>query len=147
MQPGVDFIGVGVGAVITKNGKIFVAQRGPEARNEQGKWEFPGGMVEFGATLEETLKREIKEEYDFEIEIVELLHVVDHFLESKKEHWVSPTYLARYISGEPKIKEPTKCSQTGWFSLDEIEDMQLSEVTLHDIRAIRERFPMQFPIW
>src|SRR5690606_30717184 len=141
MQPGSDYIGVGVGAVITKNGKIFVAQRGPEARNEQGKWEFPGGMVEFGSTLEETLKREIREEFGFEIEIVELLHVVDHFLDSGRGHWVSPTYLARYTSGEPKINEPTKCTQIGWYSLDEIEEFELSEVTIQDMRGIKERFP------
>ena len=63
MNKGIDFIGVGVGALIFNNeGRIFLAKRGPEARNESGKWDFPGGSVEFGEKVEEALKREIKEE-------------------------------------------------------------------------------------
>ena len=44
MQRGVDYIGVGVGAVIqNEEGKFFVALRGKEARNESGTWEFQLG--------------------------------------------------------------------------------------------------------
>ncbi|MDO8524700.1 MAG: hypothetical protein Q7R99_03655 [bacterium] len=42
MKRGVDYIGVGAGAIIFNNeGKVFIAQRGPGARNESGKWDFP----------------------------------------------------------------------------------------------------------
>ena len=68
MKKGVDYIGVGVGAVIfSPDGKIFLAKRGKEAGNESGKWEFPGGGVEFNETLEHALMREVTEEYGFAI--------------------------------------------------------------------------------
>ena len=62
MKKGIDFIGVGVGAIIFNNeGKVLIAQRGLKARNEVGKWEFPGGGVKFGEICENAIKREVKE--------------------------------------------------------------------------------------
>ncbi len=53
MRKGVDYIGVGVGGVIFNDeGKVFLAKRGAAARNEAGKWEFPGGAVEFNPEKE-----------------------------------------------------------------------------------------------
>ena len=81
MKRGIDYIGVGVGAMIlNEQGQVFLAQRGPLAKNERGLWEFPGGSVEFGETLAEALKREMKEEFGIHIEVGELLDVADHIL-------------------------------------------------------------------
>jgi len=43
MKRGVDYIGVGVGAIIVdERGRLFFARRGPSAKNERGRWEAPG---------------------------------------------------------------------------------------------------------
>jgi 8-oxo-dGTP diphosphatase len=123
MKRGVDYIGVGVGAlIIAANGKVFLSQRGPLARNERGLWEFPGGSVEFGERLADALKREIHEEFGVEIEVGELLDVVDHILPDEGQHWVSPTYLCHIRCGEPVIREPGKCSAIGWFDPYHVPD-------------------------
>ncbi|HWT80256.1 MAG TPA: NUDIX domain-containing protein [Candidatus Methylomirabilis sp.] len=120
MKRGIDYIGVGVGALIVDSeGRVFLARRGPESRNERGFWEFPGGSVEFGETLVDALQREIREEYGVEIAVGELLDVVDHILPEEGQHWVSPTYLCAIVAGEPVIREPSKCTQIGWFRPDE----------------------------
>jgi 8-oxo-dGTP diphosphatase len=117
MKRGVDYIGVGVGAILVNaRGELFLARRGPMAKNERGLWEFPGGSVEFGERLADALQREIREEYGVEIKVGELLDVVDHILPGEGQHWVSPTYLCRVTSGEPSILEPGKCTEIGWFS-------------------------------
>jgi mutator protein MutT len=127
MKSGIDYIGVGVGAVIfNTDGFLFLARRGAEARNEREKWEFPGGSVEFGETLENALIREIREEYGFAIEVVQLRDVVNHILPQERQHWVSPTYLCRYKNGTPRILEPHKCDDIGWFALP---DLPVSEMT------------------
>jgi 8-oxo-dGTP diphosphatase len=116
MKRGIDYIGVGVGAIIVNDlGQLFLSLRGPLSRNERGLWEFPGGAVEFGEKLADALQREIDEEYGMEIEICQLLDVVDHILPDEGQHWVSPSYICRLKSGTPTIREPGKCSQIGWF--------------------------------
>jgi mutator protein MutT len=116
MRPGIDTIGVGVGALIVDaDGRLFLSRRGPLAKNERGLWEFPGGSVEFGETLAAALQREMGEEYGIQIAVGELLDVVDHILPDEGQHWVSPTFLCRIVSGKPAIMEPDKCAEIGWF--------------------------------
>lgn len=145
-KKGVDYIGVGVGAaIISRDKKLLIAKRGEKAKNERGKWEIPGGSVEFGETFKETLQREIMEEVGLEIEILELLDVCDHIIPEEKQHWVSPTYLCRIKSGEPKILEPEKCAEIGWFNLEEAPQLDLSIVTKYDIKVLKQKYPNGLP--
>ena len=57
-------------AIIVKNRKILIAQRAP-GENLAGKWEFPGGKIEPGETPQECLRREIREEFEVEIEVLD----------------------------------------------------------------------------
>lgn len=139
MIAGRDYIGVGVGAMVfNEAGQVFLAKRGPRAKNERGHWEFPGGSVEFGEKLIDAIKREFLEEYGMEIEPVELLDVSDHILDQEQQHWVSPTFIARHTGGMPRIVEPKKCTEIGWFSLSALPE-PLSIVTLDDVRNYQAR--------
>lgn len=138
---GFDVIGVGVGAMIFNDqGEVFLAQRGPQAKNERGTWEFPGGGVEFGEKLIDAIQREIHEEYGMVIAVEALLGVDDHILPDEGQHWVSPTYIARHVSGQPRILEPGKCAAIGWFSLDALPS-PLSVITQANVETYRRRQP------
>ena len=65
-----------VAAVIEKNGKILIAQR--NKGEFDGLWEFPGGKIENSETEKEALIREIKEEFDVNVEVKEHLITIDH---------------------------------------------------------------------
>ncbi len=136
MKRGVDYIGVGVGAIIVNTrGEVFLARRGPLAKNERGLWEFPGGSVEFGETLADALRREIREEYGLDIEVGALLDVVDHILPAEGQHWVSPTYLCKPGKGaaaQPRILEPGKCTAIGWFAPDQVPE-ELTVISRHNL--------------
>lgn len=140
---GRDCIGVGVGAIVfNEEGKAFLAQRGPKATNERGYWEFPGGQVEFGERLSEAIQREFHEEYGMGIEVIELLSVSDHILQDEQQHWVSPTFIARHVSGTPQILEPEKCTAIGWFFLSELPT-PLSVVSEDNLRSYRKKYGKQ----
>jgi 8-oxo-dGTP diphosphatase len=129
LKRGVDYIGVGVGAIIVNDaGHIFLSRRGPKAKNERGLWEFPGGSVEFGETLAQALRREMLEEYGIEISVGELVDVVDHILTHEHQHWISPTYICRIESGAPSIKEPEKCTDIRWFDVNRVPN-ELTQIT------------------
>ena len=141
---GIDAVGVGVGAIIRDSqGRLFLAKRGPVAKNERGLWEFPGGSVELGETLAQTLQREMREEFGIEIEVGELLDVVDHILPEEGQHWVSPTYLCRIRSGEPQIREPGKCEAIGWFAPEKVP-AELTQITRHNLEHYLQRVGRPF---
>lgn len=147
---GTDYIGVGVGAIIEDDrGRLFLARRGPKAKNERGLWEFPGGSVEFGERLADALRREIREEYGVEIAVGELLDVADHILPGEGQHWVSPTYLCRIVSGTPAIREPEKCSEIGWFAPAELPRglTVISRENLESYVRLRSRTPLKAVPW
>jgi len=140
MKKGIDYIGVGVGAVIfDSEGRVFLAKRGREARNESGGWEFPGGSVEFGETLEQAIAREVKEEYGIEIAVLGLLDVVNHLIPEERQHWVSPTYLCRIASGTPRIREPHKCDEIGWFAVGEIPEDRLTIASKKSLESLKKK--------
>jgi len=123
LKPGVDFVGVGVGVMIRNDkGEFLLGLRTENARNEPGKWTFPGGGIEFGETLEQCAAREAKEEAGIEVEAVKLLKVINHFPPGEKQHWVNPIFEARLVSGSPKVMEPHKISKWAWFSLEKLPE-------------------------
>lgn len=145
MQRGIDYIGVGVGAAIIKDGKLFITKRGKKAKNERGKWEIPGRSVEFGETFKKAITREVKEEYGIEIEILELLGICDHIIADENQHWVSPTYICKIKKGKPRILEPEKCDEIGWFSMKDASKLSLSIVTKYDLGLLKKKFPQGIP--
>lgn len=138
MKPGRDYIGVGVGAIVSDaRNRLFLARRGPEARNEAGTWEFPGGVVTYGELLEHAVLREFAEEYGMTIEVTGQLGTFDHVLLDEHQHWVSITYLGRHTGGEPSIREPRKCSEIGWFTADALPT-PLSVITRANLHRMRD---------
>jgi ADP-ribose pyrophosphatase YjhB (NUDIX family) len=134
MKPGVDYVGVAVGAMIFDgSSKLFLSKRSQNTKNEKGCWETPGGSVEFMERLEDAVKREMREEYGAEIEILKQFPAEDRIIPEEKQHWVATTFLAKFKDGQvPKIMEPSKCDEIGWFSLKELPS-PLSIITELDL--------------
>ena len=134
MKKGIDYIGVSVGAMIlNEKGEVFLLKRSQNCKNERGCWECPGGSVEFGETLVEAVKREMKEELGIEIEILKQFPAANHILVKEKQHWVPTTFLVTIKKGQmPKIMEPDKCDAIGFFPLTHLPE-PLSVITKIDL--------------
>lgn len=90
-----------VAAIIIENGNVFATQRG-YGEFKDG-WEFPGGKVEANETPEDALVREIKEELDTEIEVLELLDTVEY--DYPKFHLSMECFICKMKSGDLILKE------------------------------------------
>ena len=121
MQKGVDYIGIGSGAVIINTeGKLFLAKRGPKSRNEVGKWDFPGGDVDFGEDLYDSIKREIEEETGLKIDVLEPYEVHSR-ITYDKNHWITIAYKCNTENSD--IKLSYEHSEYKWVNLEEFNKL------------------------
>lgn len=74
------FTEVAVGICIDANGQLLMTSR-PEGKVYAGYWEFPGGKLEQGESVEEALRRELFEELGIRIGAVELWRSSTHSYE------------------------------------------------------------------
>lgn len=96
-------------AIIEQKGKILLSQRKENGKHPL-KWEFPGGKLELGESPEEGLRREIKEELGFEIEVHKLFWAYAGY---EQEGALLLFYRALVKKGEPRIID---CKDFAWAS-------------------------------
>ncbi|TGE30993.1 (deoxy)nucleoside triphosphate pyrophosphohydrolase [Desulfosporosinus sp. Sb-LF] len=118
-------------AIILKDNKILIAQRAP-GENLAGKWEFPGGKIEPKETLQECLKREIREELDVDIE------VLDFFGESIYPYHSGTIKLmafwCQWISGDFTMKVH---SQIVWASHHELDSYDFAPADIPLVEKLK----------
>ena len=90
------------GLIVNEEGKILCTERGESKYDYISfKWEFPGGKVEEGETSEETLKRELMEELEIEVEVIKPFYQVEH--DYPDFHLSMPVYLCKLKSTDMKL--------------------------------------------
>lgn len=143
MQKGIDYIAVGVSYYCHDgNGKYLMNKRGINCRDEHGCWDFGGGGIDFGKTIEETLRNEVKEEYCVENIKYSFIGFNDNFREQngKKVHWIQLRYLVKVDPKEVKNGEPHKFNEIGWFSLNNLPK-PLHSQTLKELKLYKDKLP------
>jgi len=92
-----------VAAVITRpNGRVLIAQR-PAGTSSAGRWELPGGKVEFGEDPRAAIVRECREELGCTVEAGAVYDIVHH--RNRDVAVLLLIYFARVIEGEPRSME------------------------------------------
>ena len=107
-------------AIIIRSGKILVTQRGQQMARP-GKWEFPGGKIENGETTEECIKREIKEELNLDINVIQWINPVSHCYPDIGINLIP--CIAEIESGEIKLNEHSKFD---WITKDDFAGLDWS---------------------
>ena len=124
MIKGVDYIGISVTSLVHDGmGNLLLQKRGPEARDERGAWDLCGGSIEFGDTIEETLRKELMEELCVEPLEMEFLTAYDAHRKTDDgmpTHWVAIIYAVKVDPNKVKIGEPHKITELGWFTSDKL---------------------------
>lgn len=115
---GIDHIGISASFVVHDGkGRILLQKRGPHARDENGRWDVGGGAIEFGESIDEAVRREIKEELCTEPIDIQFLTVYDAFREHNgtNTHWIAIMHSVQVDPNNVKIGEPHKIEEIGWF--------------------------------
>ncbi len=125
MRKGFDYTGVAIGYFCHDGkGNFVMAKRGNNARDEHGTWDIGAGGMEFGDTVEHTLKKEIKEEYCTDVLDFEFLGYSDVHREhnGEKTHWIALEFKVLIDLKKVANGEPHKFDEIGWFTLDNLPD-------------------------
>lgn len=140
LRRGLDFIGVTCSFVCHDGqGHILLHKRSKNCRDEQGNWDNGGGAHEFGHDLEDTARREIREEYGTEVLDLKFIKVYDAHRklgDGTQTHWVAALYLAQVDPTQVKNNEPHKIDEIGWFSLDNLPQ-PLHSQALHNFESVK----------
>jgi len=110
-------------ALIEKDDKFLLVKEILEDGKEY--WIVPGGKVEFGETLVDAAKREIKEETNLDIEILKFLDFEESIHLNHNYHTIIFFFLAKPLNKNFILDK--KVLQAKFFSQDEIRKLNLVE--------------------
>ncbi len=157
---------VAVGVIVNADGKILIAKR-PVNVHQGGLWEFPGGKVDAGETIEQALVRELHEELAIDVlasqPLIQIrhhypdksvlldVHKITQFTgypignEGQPVQWVDAKALENFefpAANRPIISAinlPEKYAITGAY-LDEVDFVaRLNSVLAKDVRLVQLR--------
>ncbi len=119
-----------VAAVIERDGKFLITKR-LETSPMGHCWEFPGGKIEAGETIEECAVRECREEIDVTVEPIRRL----------REEWYDYPHgrvhlrfvLCRLVGGEPR---PVECREARWIEPSEFADYEFPPADVGVIESL-----------
>ena len=121
---------LGVGALIFREGKLLLAERGSPPM--QGQWSLPGGVVESGETLLEALTREVLEETGLAVTEARFFEVFERIMRDAtgepEYHYVLIDYVCRVAPGDYCAADDV--SNCAWVSRDELQSYQITAGTL-----------------
>ncbi len=115
--------------IIEKDGKFLIAKR-KTGKCIGAKWEFPGGKLEDGETLEECLKRELKEELNIDVEIKEFFDSSIFSCDGKEIELLA--YRVLYLSGDLTLYDH---DEVRWVNPSELMNY---EFTLPDVPIVHK---------
>ena len=122
MRKGFDFVGVST-VYLCHDGKgnYVLQKRSERCRDEHGRWDCGGGGLEFGVSVEENLKNEIREELGAKVLEMDFLGFRDvHRVHNgEKTHWVALDYRVLVDPASVVNGEPEKFDEVKWFKLAE----------------------------
>jgi NAD+ diphosphatase len=123
-------------AIIIKDQKLLVAKRAQEPL--KGQWDFLGGYIQKGETIEEGHKREIKEELGVDCETTFLKAVPGTASYQDYEFPVIAHAYLTELKGEPKLNKEEN-SEITWVPISELNDIAFDS-NKEILKFVKEKF-------
>ncbi len=111
---------IGVSVIVRRNGRVLVGKR--RGAHGEGTWQFPGGHLEFGETIEACARREVLEETGLVIDRIRFGPYTNDIFTDEKKHYVTLFVLVDSPDGEPELREPEKCDTWQWIGWSDLPE-------------------------
>ncbi|MBD1913289.1 MULTISPECIES: A/G-specific adenine glycosylase [unclassified Leptolyngbya] len=123
---------IGVAVIWDADGQILIDRRRQEGLLG-GLWEFPGGKIEPGETIQDCIRREIREELGIEVVVGDSLITIDHAYSHFRV--TLNVHHCHYLSGEP---QPLECDEVRWVRPEDLEQYPFPAANVQIIEAIHQ---------
>lgn len=125
---------IGVAVIWNDAGQILIDRRKPGGKMG-GLWEFPGGKVEPGESIETCVAREVQEELGIQIAVGESLMTIDH--DYTEFTLTLHVHHCRHISGVPQT---IACDEIRWVMPAQLGQFTFPAANDVIIQALQRRF-------
>jgi ADP-ribose pyrophosphatase YjhB (NUDIX family) len=118
MKAGFDYVGISTPFYCNDGkGNFLLHKRSKNCRDEQGKWDFGGGQLDFGLSLEDNVLKEVKEEYGCKGKIQKAVPPMAIFRHHNGvlTHWIVFPFFIKVNKRDVKINDLEKIDEIGWF--------------------------------
>ncbi len=109
---------VGMGVLVMRGSRVLLGKR--IGAHGEGYYAAPGGHIEFGESLAETARREVREECGLEIGGIRLLSVATYMWGRAGKHYVDVDVVCQAPEGDPQNLEPHNCAGWAWYDLGDL---------------------------
>ena len=115
-----DSTAICVAGALIRDGRVLLVRRSLSARHYPDVWDLFGGHVNRGESLEETLRREAREELGIDVLTLKWMDRIYDRVET------AIVYLFTVSSweGEPANAAPGEHSEVRWFGADELPESE-----------------------
>ena len=121
-----------VGAAIIRDDRVLAARRST-SMSMPGKWEFPGGKLEYGERPEESLVREIEEELAVQVKVGASVGVGTSIHNGRLIEL--EVFICNLVSGEP---EPREHAKLAWVTADELATLDWADADIPIAQRLAE---------
>lgn len=118
-----------MGGVVVRDGSILLILRGQAP--SKGRWSLPGGRLEWGETLVEAVRREVREETGLDVEVGTLAGMVERIY-PPEFHYVILDYFATVSGGH--LRPGGDVNDARWVPLAEVAALPLADRLLEALR-------------
>jgi len=125
-----------------KNLSVLLIKRGVEPF--KNSWALPGGLVKEDESLEQAVKRELKEETSVKIDYLEQLYTFGKPKRDPRNRVVSISYFALVRPNHFKIQADTDADEVQWFPVDDIPKLAFDHQQIFDMAKKRLQAKLQY---
>jgi len=90
-----------IAVIIPRNNEILLVKH---VKGNREYWLVPGGGLDFGETIEDCARRELKEETNLDIKLIKLLFISESVSREEERHLINLTFLGQVLNSYTDIR-------------------------------------------